>query len=63
MALFTTVNKGDIIATKIPATEGVIARNVFGDEILPISGKDKILRTGKNTISSEDGLKIIADNK
>ena len=59
--LFTTVNKGDIIATKIPATEGVIGRNVFGDEILPISGKDKILRTGKNTISSEDGLKIIAD--
>lgn len=59
--LFTMVKKGDVIATKIPLTEGVAGKNVYGEDLLPVSGKDKILRTGKNTVTSDDGLQIIAE--
>lgn len=59
--LFTMVKKGDIIAVKTAATSGEAGKNVYGEEILPLPGKDKILRTGKNTTTSDDGLQIIAE--
>jgi uncharacterized protein len=59
--LFTMVKSGDLIATKISATEGNPGKTVYGEEILPFPGKDKILRTGKNTTTSDDGLKMVAE--
>lgn len=59
--LFTMVNAGELIATKIAATDGIAGKSVYGEEICPIAGKDKILRTGKNTTTSDDGLQIISE--
>lgn len=51
---------GQILATKIPATQGEPGRTVDGEMLLPKPGKDIQLVEGKNTRVSEDGLTIIA---
>lgn len=55
-----TVLKGDILAVKIPPTEGTPGVGVDGSPISPRKGKDVRLPKGKNTEISEDGLKLIA---
>ncbi len=54
------VKKGDILAEKIPPTEGKPGTNVYGESIPPKKGRDLRLPKGKNTEISEDGLKLIA---
>lgn len=54
------VTKGEVLADKIPATEGIEGRNILGRTLKPKKGKDYRLPMGKNTLISEDGLKLIA---
>lgn len=55
-----TVLKGDVLAVKIPPTEGTPGMGVDGNPIPPKRGKDVRLPRGKNTEVSEDGLSLIA---
>lgn len=55
------VRKGDVLAKKIPATEGEAGVKVTGEEIPARKGKDLNLFAGKNTILSEDGIQLLAD--
>jgi len=54
------VTQGDILAVKVPPTEGVPGTGVDGESIPPKKGKDIRLPRGKNTEISEDGLMLIA---
>jgi uncharacterized protein (DUF342 family) len=54
------VTPGQVIAEKIPATLGVSGCDVRGRELPPTSGKDKVVKTGKNVDWNEDGTKIVA---
>ncbi|MGE5371667.1 MAG: DUF342 domain-containing protein [Solirubrobacterales bacterium] len=49
------VEKGDILATRIPATEGEVGYNIFGDEIPPMPGKNKGFSVGP-------GVSVEGDN-
>ncbi|WP_069998915.1 FapA family protein [Cellulosilyticum sp. I15G10I2] len=54
------VKKGEILATKIPATEGVDGYNVLDQSIRAKKGKDTRMPKGKNTELSEDNLTLLA---
>lgn len=54
--LLPTVTEGDVLVTKIPATEGFDGITVTGKEIHARNGKDKRLSFGENVHLSEDGL-------
>jgi uncharacterized protein (DUF342 family) len=49
-----------VLCEKIPATLGVPGTTVKGREIAPTPGKDKAMPAGKNTVVSEDHLKLLA---
>lgn len=51
---------GQVLATKVQATQGEAGRTVDGEMIMPKVGKDIPLVEGKNTHITEDGLNIIA---
>jgi len=55
------VNKGDTLVLKIPFTKGIDGFDVFGHIIKATPGRDIKLPTGKNTVLSADGLKLLAD--
>ncbi len=57
------VKKGELLATKIPATQGVDGYNILGKVLKGRKGKDARLPRGKNTITSEDGLKLFASEE
>ncbi len=54
------VEKGTVLAEKIPMVEARKGHSIFGDEIEIESGKDVTLRYGKGAKVSEDGYKILA---
>lgn len=51
---------GQELAEKIPPVAGRDGRNVMGQELKAIRPKDVRLPAGKNTVQSEDGLKLFA---
>ncbi|MGC8716751.1 MAG: DUF342 domain-containing protein [bacterium] len=55
------VSKGDVLAVKIPPTEGTPGVNVYGEVIPPKKGKDIRLPRGKNTKILEDGLTLVSE--
>lgn len=57
---FASVAKGQVLATKIPATQGKPGFSVTGDEIPATPGKDVPLPNGKNTEISADGKSLIS---
>lgn len=57
---FTLVKEGDIIAVRIPPTEGVSGKSVLGDEIPATPGKPYTLNASENIIVSEDGEQLVA---
>lgn len=61
MNLVENVVVGQILAEKIPAQRGIPGRNLFNRIIDARDGKDIELLPGKNTILSEDGMKLIAE--
>ncbi len=59
--LLENVVVGQILAVKVAAEEGVPGRTIT-NRILPAkSGKDTVLKYGKGTILSEDGLELTAE--
>ncbi|MCG8683403.1 MAG: FapA family protein, partial [Desulfobacterales bacterium] len=54
------VEKGTVLAEKIPRVEARWGQNIYGDEVTTEDGEDKALRFGKGAVLSEDGLKILA---
>ncbi|HCZ06456.1 MAG: uncharacterized protein PWP37_1008 [Thermotogota bacterium] len=55
------VKAGEIVAIRVPPTEGKEGTDVYGNPIPPRPGKDQSLRCGKNVRVSEDGTKAIAE--
>ena len=54
------VKEGDVIAQKIPGTDGTAGVDVFGLSIPGPKPKDAKLRCGKGAEKSEDGLEVLA---
>jgi len=69
--LFTIVTKGQILAERIPHTQGIPGMNIFGDTVAAKPGKPLMIPTGKNTqiieehkvISLIDGQFTVTGNK
>lgn len=57
--IFQQVKKDQQILTKIPAQDGGVGINVFG-EAISFYGMDISIPMGKNTYSSKDGLSLLA---
>ena len=49
MGLFVLAKKGDLLAVRIPQTEGTPGKNVFGAEVAPRPGRPIPIPQGKNT--------------
>jgi len=56
--LIENVVAGQVLAIKIPATEGKPGVDIYGNEIPASDGKDIALQPGKNTILSDDGVEL-----
>jgi uncharacterized protein len=54
------VEKGDIIAQRVPPTPGKSGVSVFGQPLLAKPGKDAFLPRGENTEISKDNLELVA---
>ena len=54
------VRRNDVIAEKIPPTEGLIGRDVEGEELVPTEGEDLPLEVGENVWLAEDGLRCMS---
>jgi uncharacterized protein len=57
---FVSVEQGQCIAKKIPATPGKAGKSVTGEEIATTPGKDMALPQGLNTLIAQDGLCLVA---
>ena len=57
-SLIMNINKGDVIATKIPKTDGKTGKTVTGEPVPAKPGKDIKIPKGKNTEFTEDSLKL-----
>ncbi|MBD3345819.1 MAG: DUF342 domain-containing protein [Chitinivibrionales bacterium] len=57
---FVQIGKGQVLAVKIPPTQGIPGKKVTGEEIPPTPGNDIKMPQGKNTIISDDGSRLIA---
>ena len=60
--LFTLTKAGDVLAERIPATEGTPGRNVHGTDVPAHKGKPCILPQGKNTKVEGDHILCAAIN-
>lgn len=58
--LIENVVAGQLLATKIPATEGEPGKTITGEILEAKPGKDVELQPGKNTELSPDGMSIIS---
>lgn len=57
--MFTTVQKDELLAEKIPATSGTPGMDILGKEVSAKPGRDVVLPLGKNVYAAE-GLKVLA---
>lgn len=55
-----SVSEGDVLATKTPATKGIIGMTVTGKKLMVKDGKDIPFPKGANIVVSEDGLELRA---
>jgi len=60
LGLFESVAAGDLLATRIPPTEGEEGTDVFGNPIPAVTGKDTTLPVGKNTEEGKDPNTLVA---
>ena len=51
---FLTVEEGQLLVEKIPATQGVLGMDVFGAKISPRPGRDIRMPVGKNVVNVDD---------
>ncbi len=52
---------GQILAEKVPATRGQIGKTLFNRYVDAKDGKDIELKPGRNTILSDDGMRVMAE--
>lgn len=57
---FQTASAGQLLCEIIPETDGTEGMNVYGVPLMPRKGKPAPCPAGKNTILSEDGLRVTA---
>lgn len=57
----TIVHKDQVLATRVPQTDGQNGINVFGKTVKAKNGKDRKLPAGHGTRPSEDGTTLYAD--
>lgn len=57
---FIQVSQGDILAKKIPPTMGHCGKNLKGEEIPAVPGKEAVFKYGKNVEESEDKTSLIS---
>ncbi|MFH0730127.1 MAG: FapA family protein [Pseudomonadota bacterium] len=55
------VNKGELLAEKIPAVPGEPGVDVYGAKLAPPKSLDQNLRNGAGTVLSVDGLRLTAE--
>ncbi|HYH04111.1 MAG TPA: FapA family protein, partial [Bacillota bacterium] len=55
-----SVQIGEVLAEKIPATKGEPGFDIYGRTVSPQAGKDKFIKLGKNVAWTEDNLKIFS---
>ncbi|MGL4736723.1 MAG: DUF342 domain-containing protein [Cellulosilyticaceae bacterium] len=60
LGLVTNASQGDVLVIKKPSTEGQAGKNVLGQTVPPVRGKDVKMPRGKNTQISADGLRLVA---
>ncbi|MDR0293329.1 MAG: FapA family protein, partial [Oscillospiraceae bacterium] len=60
LGIIHTVVKGDVLCEKTPPTPGTPGVNVYGAALPPRPGKDAPLPAGKNTVISDDKLRLMA---
>jgi uncharacterized protein (DUF342 family) len=58
---FSSIKQGQVIARRVPPTEGQPGKAVTGEAIPPVPGKDFPLPRGRNTVISEDGQFLVAE--
>ena len=57
---FASVAKGEVLATKVPPTQGKPGISVTGEEIPAVPGNDLPLPNGKNTEITADGRSLVS---
>lgn len=60
LGLIDVVHAGDVLATKIQPTQGIVGKKVTGEEIPTKNGQDVSIPLGENTHLSQDGLTLLA---
>ena len=60
LGVIQTVHKGDVLCEKVPSTQGEPGTNVYGAAVSARPGKDAPLPAGKNTVVSDDKLRLLA---
>jgi uncharacterized protein (DUF342 family) len=60
LGIIHSVHKGDVLCEKTPSTPGEPGMNVYGTAVPARPGKDAPLPAGKNTVISDDKLKLLA---
>ena len=58
--LFTEVERGQLLATKVPATAGLPGVNVYGHQVPQQPGKDLMLKTGEDVIFDQESGELRA---
>ncbi len=58
LGLINNVKAGQLLAERVPPTEGTIGHDVFGQEILPRRGKDNRLLRGSNVVIDQEETAI-----
>ncbi|MEW6754978.1 MAG: flagellar assembly protein A [Candidatus Latescibacterota bacterium] len=58
--LCLAVRPGEVLAEKLPVTEGAAGLDVEGHELVPGQGEDRTLGAGDNVRLTEDGLRSLA---
>lgn len=60
LSLIQNVRRGQVLVERKPPTPGIPGRNVKGEELKPLPGKDIIITAGKNTFWDEKKERLIA---
>jgi len=58
---FKAVKPGEVVVEKIPATEGVVGKDIQGEEVVPDEGNDSPLEVGEGLVTDDDGLRCTAE--
>lgn len=60
LGLIEIVHTGDVLATKIPSTQGTPGKMVTGEEIPPENGQDVSIPVGENTHLTNNGMTLLS---